>query len=122
MRLKDIISITNARTYTADVDPDREVRYAFASDLMSDVLCYDVTHGLLVTGLTNPQMLRTAEMAEVAAVLVVRGKQPQPETIKLAQDLDIPLIGTESIMFEACGHLFRAGLHGCRWRNGTCEA
>lgn len=122
MRLKDIVSITNARTFTADVDLDREVRYAFASDLMSDVLCYDVTQGLMITGLTNPQMLRTAEMAEVTAVLLVRGKQPLPEAIKLARELDIPLIGTEAVMFDACGLLFQAGLQGCRWRNGTCEA
>jgi predicted transcriptional regulator len=121
MRLKDIISITNARTFTDDVDLDREVRCAFASDLMSDVLCYDVTQGLMITGLTNPQMLRTAEMADVAAILLVRGKQPQPEAIKLARDLDIPLLGTEVVMFEACGRLFQAGLQGCRWRNGTCE-
>ena len=121
MRLTEIIRITNARTYTSDADLDREVRYAFASDLMSDVLCYDVTQGLLITGLTNPQMLRTAEMADVAAILVVRGKLPQPEAIKLAEDLDIPLIGTESIMFDACGRLFEAGLHGCRWRNGSCD-
>ena len=121
MRLGDIISIASARTYTTNIDVEREVLHAFASDLMSDVLCYDVTEGLLVTGLTNPQMLRTAEMADVAAILLVRGKEPQPETIRLAEDLDIPLIGTASIMFEVCGRLYQAGLPGCRWRNGKCE-
>ena len=118
MRLSDIVTITHAKVYSSNADLDREVTHAFASDLMSDVLCYDVTRGLLVTGLTNPQMLRTAEMAEVAAVLVVRGKEPQPEAIRLAQDLDISLIGTESIMFETCGRLYEAGVLACRWRNG----
>lgn len=121
MRIRDVIKITNARSFTDDVDLEREVRHAFASDLMSDVLCYDVTQGLLVTGLTNPQMLRTAEMADVAAVLLVRGKQPQPEAVRLAQELGIPLLGTEAIMFEACGRLYQAGLQGCRWRNGGCD-
>jgi predicted transcriptional regulator len=120
MRLKDIVNITDARAYTPDIDLDREILHAFASDLMSDVLCYDVTQGLLITGLTNPQMLRTAEMADVAAILVVRGKVPQPEAVTLAQDLGIPLISTDAIMFEACGRLHQAGLQACRWRNGRC--
>lgn len=120
MRLKEIIAITQAQTYTPDVNPECEVVHAFASDLMSDVLCYDVTCGLLITGLINPQMLRTAEMAEVAAVLIVRDKQPPPETIQLAQELGIPLLGTRVTMFEACGLLFQAGLQPCRWRNGEC--
>ncbi len=120
MRLREIIAITQARTYTPNINPEREVAHAFASDLMSDVLCYDVTHGLLITGLTNPQMLRTADVADVSAVLVVRDKQPPPETIKLAQELGIPLLGTHFTMFEACGLLFQAGLQPCRWRNGAC--
>ncbi|PWH18114.1 MAG: transcriptional regulator [Ardenticatenia bacterium] len=120
MRLKEIIAITQSCVYTPGIDMDCEVIHAFASDLMSDVLCYDVTRGLLITGLINPQMLRTAEMADVAAVLIVRDKQPPSETIKLAQELGIPLLGTRVTMFEACGLLFQAGLRPCQWRNGEC--
>ena len=120
MRLKEIIAITQACIYTPDINSECEVLHAFASDLMSDVLCYDVTCGLLITGLINPQMLRTADVADVAAVLIVRDKQPPPETIKLAQELGIPLLGTRATMFEACGLLFQAGLQPCRWRDGEC--
>ena len=115
MRLRNVLSITDAKTFSPDTDLDREVKSAFASDLMSDVLFPNVDQGLLITGLTNPQMIRTAEMAEVSAVLMVRGKEPLPETIELAQDLDIPIIGTRLIMFEACGRLCQLGLAACAW-------
>jgi predicted transcriptional regulator len=85
---------------------------------MSDVLCYDVAQGLLITGLTNPQIIRTAEMADVAAILVVRGKVPPPETVDLAEQLDIPMFGTNLIMFETCGRLYAAGLRPCKRQNG----
>lgn len=120
MRLKEIIAITQACIYTPGINPECEVLHAFASDLMSDVLCYDVARGLLITGLINPQMLRTAEIADVAAVLIVRDKQPPPETINLAQELGIPLLGTRATMFEACGLLFQAGLQPCQWRSEEC--
>jgi len=67
----------------------REVRVAFGADLMSDVLRYDVSQGLLITGLINPQIVRTAEMADATAILMVRGKIPQPETCKLAEQVGI---------------------------------
>jgi predicted transcriptional regulator len=120
MRLRDIVEVTEAQVFSPQTDLDREVIHAFASDLMSDVLCYDVTRGLLITGLNNPQMLRTADMADVAAILLVRGKEPHAETIQLSHELGIPLIGTKSIMFEACGRLYEAGLPACRWHNGEC--
>jgi hypothetical protein len=117
MRLRDVIALTEAQAFTSNIDPACEIRSAFASDLMSDVLCFDVMHGILITGLTNPQMIRTAEMAEVAAVLMVRGKTPQPETVELAEELGIPLLGTRMIMFETCGRLYAAGLPACSWRD-----
>ena len=114
MRLQDILAATEAKPISPDPDLGREVRSGFASDLMSDVLRYDVTHGLLITGLTNPQIIRTAEMADVAAILMVRGKTPPPETVELACQVGIPIIGTELIMFEACGRVYAAGLPACR--------
>jgi predicted transcriptional regulator len=114
MRLQDVLSHTEARPISRNPDLKREVRSGFASDLMSDVLCYDVAQGLLITGLTNPQIIRTAEMADVAAILVVRGKVPPSETVDLAEQLDIPMIGTNLIMFETCGRLFAAGLPPCK--------
>jgi predicted transcriptional regulator len=116
MRLREIINVTEAHVFSSRIDLDCDIRSAFASDLMSDVLYHDVAHGILITGLTNPQMIRTAEIAEVSAVLMVRGKVPMPETLELAEELGIPLIGTRSIMFETCGRLYAAGLPACAWR------
>lgn len=69
---------------------------------------------MLITGLINPQMLRTADIADVADVLIVRDKRPPFETIQLAQELGIPLLGTHVTMFEAYGLLFQTGLQPCR--------
>ena len=96
MRLTQVMSLTEAKPLTDGPDLDREVRTGFASDLMSDVLRFDVAHGLLVTGLANPQVVRTAEMADVTAILLVRGKTPPPETRELAQEVGIPIIGHRS--------------------------
>lgn len=114
MRLQDVLDVTDARPISPKPDMSCEVCSGFASDLMSDVLCYDVTRGLLITGLTNPQIIRTAEMADIAAILVVRGKIPPPETIDLAKQIGIPIIGTDLIAFEACGRLYAAGLPACQ--------
>jgi predicted transcriptional regulator len=114
MRLRDILPVTEAKALSPDVDLNREMKSGFASDLMSDVLHYDVTHGLLITGLTNPQIIRTAEMADIVAVLMVRGKQPMLETLDLASQVGIPILGTDFSMFEACGRLYAAGLPACK--------
>ena len=110
MRLRDVMTVTQAQSFLTEVDLDQDVFCGFASDLMSDVLRYDLTHGLLITGLVNPQVVRTAEMADATAILMARGKVPPPETIELARELRIPLLGTQMIMFEACGRLYVAGL------------
>ena len=117
MYLRDVLTITEAHIFSSDSGGesgksvlDREVRVGFGSDLMSDVLCYDLAKGLLITGLTNLQVIRTAEMADVAAILIVRGKRPLAETIELAQKVDIPILGTQMTMFEVCGRLYGAGL------------
>ncbi|NIP87156.1 MAG: hypothetical protein GTO03_16985 [Planctomycetales bacterium] len=114
MRLESVLAETEARAMSPEPELSREVRSGFASDLMSDVLRYDVAQGLLITGLTNPQIIRTAEMADVAAILVVRGKVPPAETVNLANQVGIPILGTDLIMFEACGRLFGAGLPACK--------
>ncbi len=110
MRLSEVLAITQAECLLPDTDLDREVEGAFASDLMSDVLRYDLAAGLLVTGLANPQAIRTAEMADASAVLLARGKVPTPEMIQLSEETDIPLLSTAITMFETCGRLYAAGL------------
>jgi predicted transcriptional regulator len=122
MRLRDVLHIIRGKPISSDTDLDCEVRTGFASDLMSDVLRYDGGEGLLVTGLANPQVVRTAEMAEVTAILIVRGKVPPPETMALAREVGIPILGTEYTMFESCGLLYSAGLPTCSRRNGQHAA
>lgn len=89
------------------------MRSAFAADLMSDVLALARPGSLLLTGLTNPQVIRTSEVADVAAIVFVRGKRAQPETEQLAKEAEIPLFETPLTLFEACGRLYAAGVRGC---------
>ena len=77
---------------------------------MSDVLTFRGPGSLLLTGLTNPQVIRTAEMSDFAAVCFVRGKKPQPETIQLAEDKGVLLLVTLLSMYECCGRLYGEGL------------
>jgi predicted transcriptional regulator len=80
---------------------------------MSDVLAFTHTGTLLMTGLTNPQVVRTAEMAGIVAIVFVRGKLPPPETIALAEEKGIPLLASKYTMYETCGRIFRTGLKSC---------
>ena len=86
---------------------------ACGADLMSDVLAFTHTGTLLMTGLTNPQAIRTAEMAGIVAIVFVRGKLPPPETIALAEEKGIPLLASKYTMYETCGRLYEAGLKSC---------
>ena len=90
------------------------IESAEASDLMSDVLAFSPPFSgrntMLITGLTNKQVIRTCEIAGVTAIVFVRGKRPTCETIALARQCGIPLLTTELTMFEACGILYSSGL------------
>ncbi len=121
MRLRDILTIVEAKIFSPDptnslnqADLDGEVQTGFSADLMSDVLCYEGGRGVLITGLVNPQIVRTAEIADIAVILLVRDKRPLPETGQLAQQIGIPIIGTHLTMFETCGRLYAAGLPAAR--------
>jgi predicted transcriptional regulator len=87
-----------------------EVEHAYACDLMSDVLAFCSPGALLITGLTNIQIVRTAQMLDIPGVLFVRGKAPQQETIDLAREAGIPLVLTTMNMFHACGELYASGI------------
>jgi hypothetical protein len=113
MKLSQIADILQAETLVGGDLNRIEIASACGSDLMSDVLCFSKSRGLLLTGLTNPQSVRTAEMSEIAAVCFVRGKRPPAETMELARKNKIPLLLTDRSMFAACGMLYAAGLEGC---------
>ena len=89
---------------------DTEFRSACGSDLMSDVLAFVKDQGLLLTGLVNPQVVRTAEMMDMNCVIFVRGKRPDETMINLAESKGMILMTTPMRMFQACGVLYSAGL------------
>lgn len=112
MILRDILQTINGRLLSTGIDLDVEIDYGAAADLMSDVLAFTKPNAVLLTGLINSQVVRTAEMADVGAIVIVRGKMPAPDTMRLAEEREIPLAVSDYTMFEACGRLFSAGLHG----------
>lgn len=112
MLLREISEILQADSIGDFDDPDKDIEMVYASDLMSDVLTFVKSGSLLLTGLTNPQVIRTAEMAEIVVVCFVNGKKPQQETIELARDENIPLLATKLFMYECCGRLHKKDLSG----------
>jgi predicted transcriptional regulator len=124
MKLREVLEIIDGKAISKNVDLDQEVRMGCGADLMSDVLSLTHDGTLLMSGLTNPQVVRTAEIAGVAVILFVRGKVPPPETVALAEERGIPLLASKYSMFETCGRLYKAGLPSCglfefslsRWR------
>ena len=113
MKLKDIERILDAEVIVGGELLHKEVKMVCGCDLMSDVLSFVKSESLLLTGLTNPQVVRTAEMADLQAICFVRGKKPDKETVEMAKAKDIPLLVTPIPMFESCGRLYQAGLPGC---------
>jgi len=93
---------------------DIDISRAFSSDLMSDVLAFSPEGTLLLTGLTNIQVVRTCEISGICAVLFVRGKTPDQQVIELAEQFNLPLLACNYSMFEASGRLFQSGVKGCR--------
>lgn len=113
MTLEDIREILEAEVVAGSHLDATDVEMGCGADLMSDVLAFSRTGALLLTGLTNPQVVRTCEMADIVAICFVRGKRPPRETVELAADSSLPLLATRLPMFEACGRLYRHGLKGC---------
>ncbi len=113
MTLKEVKEILNADVISGDHDLDKEIKYAFAADLLSDVLALAKEGALLITGVAHPQVIYTADTADLGAILFVRGKWPNEATLQLAIQKKIPLLATPYIMFEACGRLYEHGLKGC---------
>ena len=115
LQLKDILS---AELLCGGDHLDREVQTACGSDMMSDVLAFVKEQAVLLTGLVNPQVVRTAEMMDMKVIVFVRGKVPDDAILDLARELDIVVLKTELEMFTSCGKLYQAGLRGGRAVNG----
>ena len=110
MRLWEIRDILEANVFTGEEHMEKEVNTAYASDLMSDVLAFVEDQSVLITGLLNPQVIRTAEMMDMCCVIIVRGKTPDEQLIKLAEGRDIVLMTTKHTMYTSCGRLYGKGL------------
>ena len=113
MKLEEVKDILQAELLCGDDQQCTEIGMVSASDLMSDVLAFTKAGSLLLTGLANPQVIRTAEMVDICAICFVRGKKPEEDTIELAKEKEIPLLVTSLPMYEACGRLYKSGLAGC---------
>ena len=112
MRLSDIKRILNATVLWGEDRLEREVMSACGSDFMSDVLAFVKNQALLLTGLVNPQVVRTADMVEMKCIVFVRGKVPSQEIVDLARERDIVVMTCAKRMYEACGLLYSKGLRG----------
>lgn len=110
MKLKDIINVIDAKVLCGENLLETEVLSAYACDLMSDVLAFVEDQCMLLTGLINPQVVRTAEMMDMKAIVFVRGKEPEDDVLQLAEDAGIAVLATDLPMYISCGKLYNAGL------------
>ena len=110
MTLKEVSEIIEATVVCGEDQLDREVKMACGSDMMSDVLAFVKDQGMLLTGLVNSQVIRTAEMMDMVCVVFVRGKKPTKEMVDLAADSGMAILATDMRLYEACGKLYAAGL------------
>lgn len=112
MTVLEIKNLVNANVLCGEEHLSREVHTACGSDMMSDVLAFVKDQSVLITGLCNAQVIRTAEMMDMVCICFVRGKIPDSTIIKMAIEKDIILLATDMRMFTACGILYENGLHG----------
>jgi len=111
--LQEMKEILNAEVIVGHDQLGMEIKEAGCADLMADVLFFGKAGMLLLTGLTNPNVIETAHTLGVVAIIMVRGKRPPPETIRRAEELRIPLLSTQYILFETVGRLYVKGVNSC---------
>lgn len=112
MKISEIATLLNAELYTVNHDTMTDIKSACSADLMSDVMAFSKENALLLTGLINPQVIRTAEMMDMKAIIFVRGKKPQEAMIELAEEKRIALMSIHYPLFEASGRLYQSGIRG----------
>ncbi|MBR5121699.1 MAG: hypothetical protein IKU89_04050 [Oscillospiraceae bacterium] len=112
MKISAIKELLNASVIVGEDSLEEEVNSACGSDMMSDVLAYVKEQAVLLTGLVNSQVIRTAEMMDMKCIVFVRSKMPNEEMIQLAEEHGLVLLATKKRMYEACGILYSNGLVG----------
>jgi len=111
MKLDEVKDILNAKVLCGEDRMDTEIKAAFGCDLMSDVLAFVEDQALLLTGLINSQVVRTAVMMDMKAIVFVRGKTPSDEMLELAKDAGIAILSTELTLYISSGKLYSSGLY-----------
>ena len=112
MLLREVRDILGAEVLCGEDLLDTEVLSACGSDFMSDVLAHVKNQAVLLTGLVNPQVIRTADMMDMLCVVYVRGKRPDALALKIATDKNICVLSTQKALFTCCGILYEHGLRG----------
>ena len=119
MTIRELIPVLDARVLCGEDKLDQEVNTACGSDLMSDVLAFVKDKTVLITGLTNVRVMRTAEMLDIHCVVFARGKVPSEEILDEARELGIVVLATEHTTYTACGLMYVAGIRGTNERTGA---
>ncbi|MBQ4611946.1 MAG: hypothetical protein IJB26_00185 [Clostridia bacterium] len=119
MKICKIQELLDARVLVGEEDLGKHVYSACGSDMMSDVLAFVKDQAVLVTGLVNVQVIRTAEMMDMVCVVFVRDKQPTEEMLRLAKECGIVVLASKKRMYEACGILYSNGLVGNKLKEPT---
>ena len=117
MKVRDIIKVLDAQLLTGEENLDYDVHAGCGADLMSDVMAYVKESIILLTGLINTHVIRTAEMMDIKVIWFVRGKKPTEQMIELAREKGITLMTTDKTLYIACGLLYSNGIVG-RGSNG----
>ena len=110
MTVSEAVSLLEGQYFCGEDKADLEIVSACGADLMSDVMAFVKDRVLLLTGLVNPQVIRTAELLDIKVIVFVRGKTPGMDMIEMANEADIILGGTKLPLFISCGKLYEAGL------------
>ena len=112
MKISKLQELLEAEVLCCEENTDKHVYSACGCDLMSDVLAYVKDQAVLLTGLVNSQVIRTAVMMDMLCIVFVRSKEPTEEMIKLARESGIVILTTDKRLYEACGLLYSGGLNG----------
>ncbi len=114
MTIKQAAAVLNATCICGDKNQDRPLTSACGADLMSDVLTLAKEGSMLLTGMVNQHVIRTAEMLDVLCICFVRGKMPTEDVCSLALQTGITILGSDMTLYEACGRLYQHGLPPCK--------
>lgn len=113
MKLTNILELIEGELLTPEADLELDIPCAFGSDLISDILMCTKEPTLLLTGLTNPQVIRLSDMIDLLGVIFVRGKRPPQDLINMAIERNLPLITTKMTLYKVSGLLYNNGLRSC---------